>query len=605
MNIKNFTEFNLPKDAYTSFDATSLKELIIARLNENEIFRDQNYEGSNINAFIDIVAYMYHVLLFYLNTTSSESTFTTAALYENMNKLVSNIGYKPVGKQTSLTVIALSGNDTMPSAVYTLPRFSSVSVNGIPYSITDDITFEKTTDNTLEPLFINNDTIYQGVVSEYQPYTATGESFEIVTVVDKPTNRASEESFVSDNTFNIFVFDSDTEIWYEWQETASLFLENSEAKKYEKRLNENSNYEFKFGNDINGKKLKEGDIVQIFYITSSGSTGIVSANAFIGNKFTLYNSPVFNEISTNIYTNTDTTLITPALLPTIIVNNPNSSTPVSEAETVEEIKNNAPKLFASQNRLVTKDDYRSFIEKNYNRILKSVSVLDNTEYTSRFLKYYFDIGLNKPNDDTRVLYNQVAFSNSTSFNNVYVFCVPSIATIVNETLPNYLNLSQKQLIINQCSNKKDITHNVVCVDPIYKAFDIGLQLQGEDVCVDLRNKTALVIKKSATSKISNTKIIDRVSEKIKTYFENIMLGQVIDLGALSNDIKTVEGVSDIFTRRTDTGFQINKLNMVIWNPIYEEDDVLFTSQNYTLQDFQYGFFYEISKLKQKILVENE
>ena len=67
MNTKNFTEYNLPLNVYVTFDATTLKDLIINRLNESEVFKDQVYEGSNINAFIDVVAYMYHVLLFYLN----------------------------------------------------------------------------------------------------------------------------------------------------------------------------------------------------------------------------------------------------------------------------------------------------------------------------------------------------------------------------------------------------------------------------------------------------------------------------------------------------------------------------------------------------------
>ena len=58
MSIKNFTEFNLPSNAYTTFEADTLKSLIISRLNENEVFRDQNFEGSNINAFVDIVAYI-------------------------------------------------------------------------------------------------------------------------------------------------------------------------------------------------------------------------------------------------------------------------------------------------------------------------------------------------------------------------------------------------------------------------------------------------------------------------------------------------------------------------------------------------------------------
>ena len=324
----------------------------------------------------------------------------------------------------------------------------------------------------------------------------------------------------------------------------------------------------------------------------------------LGNRFTLYNSPTFANISNSIY-NVDLNFVTPLQLSNLIITNPNASTPIGEGETVEDIRKNAPKIFASQNRLVTRDDYTSYIDKNYNIVVRSVKVLDNNTYTSRYLRYFYDIGLNKPNDDTRVLFNQVAFSNSTSFNNVYLFCVPKNATIINETLPNYLNFAQKQVIINACNNKKDLTHNVVCVDPIYKAFDVGLKMSGEDDCIDFRNSTVLVIKKFSNSNISNYKIRDRVHKVISDYFSNIELGQVVNLGDLSNNIKNLDGVKDVLTRRTDVGFEVPKINVVAWNPIYEEEDVIYTSQNYSLEDFQYAFFYEITNLKQKIIVENE
>ena len=35
------------QDSYVAFDAVSLKDLIIERLNANNNFTDQNYEGSN------------------------------------------------------------------------------------------------------------------------------------------------------------------------------------------------------------------------------------------------------------------------------------------------------------------------------------------------------------------------------------------------------------------------------------------------------------------------------------------------------------------------------------------------------------------------------
>ena len=66
------TDFSLNKDAYTSFDALTLKQLIKKRLNDGDVFTDQIFEGSNISAIIDIIAYSYHTLLFYLNQTSSE-----------------------------------------------------------------------------------------------------------------------------------------------------------------------------------------------------------------------------------------------------------------------------------------------------------------------------------------------------------------------------------------------------------------------------------------------------------------------------------------------------------------------------------------------------
>ena len=603
MNIKNFTEFNLPKDAYTTFDATTLKDLIIARLNESEIFRDQVYEGSNINAFIDIVAYMYHVLLFYLNTTSSESTFTTASLYENMNKIVGNLGYKPTGRQTSLAVMSLSGNASMPAGVYTLKRFSSITAGGRPFTLIRDVNFEKVQSGVTESISVDNNFLYQGSVSEYPSYTATGEAFEIVTIVDN-SPISNSTTFVADNSFSLFVFDSTTSKWEEWEETSSLFLENNISTKYEKRLNENGNYEFKFGNGVNGRILKQGDIVQIYYVVSNGLNGVVGANLLQGNQFALFNTPTFNAISTDIY-NSTVTILPVAQLPNLITNNPNASSPIADAETVDQIRVNAPKLFAAQNRLVTKDDYNDFIERNFNVIVKSVSVLDNTDYTSKYLKYFYSIGLNKPNDNSRVLFNQVGFSNSTSFNNVYLFSVPKTATVINETTPNYLNYSQKQLIINQCNAKKDITHNIVCADPVYKAVDIGLQLVDEKATVELRDNTALVIKKSSNTRISNDRIINRVVNTIKDYFDKVVLGQVVDLSELSNSIKNIDGVSNIETRRIDTGTRVPKLSLVLWNPVCGVDDILFTSQNYTLESFEYAYFYEISKLKNKIIVENE
>ena len=93
-------EFTLPKQGYAAFDAASLKELLVDRLSANPVFTDQNYEGSNLNAFVDVISYAYHVLLFYLNETSNESMFSESQIYENINRIVKTLDYKPVGSQS-------------------------------------------------------------------------------------------------------------------------------------------------------------------------------------------------------------------------------------------------------------------------------------------------------------------------------------------------------------------------------------------------------------------------------------------------------------------------------------------------------------------------
>ena len=157
--MKESLEYNLPKNAYINFDALSLKDFIIQRLNENSKFTDQNYEGSNISSFIDIIAYSYHVLLFYLNQTASESMFSQATLYENINKIVNLIGYKPTGKQTSLVPVSCVAGASLPVGSYTLRKYSYFLVDKIQYTLIDDFTFEKTSTGDQDIESIKNTSI--------------------------------------------------------------------------------------------------------------------------------------------------------------------------------------------------------------------------------------------------------------------------------------------------------------------------------------------------------------------------------------------------------------------------------------------------------------
>ena len=608
MSLEDFTDYKLPKNAYLTFDADSLKSLIIERLNENETFTDQNFEGSNFSAFIDVVAYMYHVLLFQLNTTSNESTFDTATIYENMNKLVSNIGYKPLGDQTSLVNISLSATN-LASNVYTLPRYSTITADGTTFVATEDITFEKTIDTVIEAVAASNTTLYQGTLTE-ATFNATGEPYENIILVDsftskqftQSTNNLNNTKFISDNTFSVFVQNNVTSVWDEYTETASLFLEDADAKKFEKRLNASGNYEFKFGNNLNGKQLNGNDTVLVFYVVSDNEAGDVGPGAFVGSTFTLYGSKDFKEVKDILFDN-DQTLITADQLADLTINNPTASSPTKKAETVEDIRTSAPKVFASQNRLVTKDDYRYQINRNFNNITRDVKVLSNEDYTSKVLAYYNDLGLANGNDDARVLYSQVQFSASTSFNNVYVYTVPNGNPTLNGLTPNFLNAAQKQLISDFCDNKKDITQNVVVTDPIFKAFAFGATSLGssfatDDTIDDIVNNSKLRITLDRNQAINDGAVKTAVFNTFNDYFSKVQLGDVIDVAALTNDVLNIPGVTALHTVNGDA--EVANLSFAVWNPDYKDEDRVIQSLNYQLEDFQFAYFYNPQDIANKI-----
>ena len=70
--------------------------------------------------------------------------------------------------------------------------------------------------------------------------------------------------------FHVYVKNRDTGIYHQYEEVSSLYLAGPNDKVFEKRLNENQAYEIKFGNNITGSRLENGDIIQVYYLESMG-----------------------------------------------------------------------------------------------------------------------------------------------------------------------------------------------------------------------------------------------------------------------------------------------------------------------------------------------
>ena len=201
-------------------------------------------------------------------------------------------------------------------------------------------------------------------------------------------------------------------------------------------------------------------------------------------------------------------------------------------------------------------------------------------------KYYYNIGLTKPQYESRALYNQVNFSDSCSFNNVYIFGVPKT---IKSTL-SYLTPSQKTLIVDTIRDEQVLTSETIVSDPVYIAFDICVQTENTISKTDINNSEIYVIKKQ-NNRRSDSSIKSDIQSVIVDYFsvEKNSLGGTINIQQLNADLLNVDGVGQIYTRNKVSNILLEGIEMVNWNPVYFDVTVSQTPTTLKLENFQFPF----------------
>lgn len=601
--MANEISANSTLNSYALFNATDIKSYIINQLSssENPVFSGASYLGSNMNALIDVLAVMSQQILFHFSVNTSESSFATANLFESMNKLVSILNYKVMGKQTSMlpvrfTINAGNFRKNNPDAKQlTIPRFTHVAYNRT-YYLKNEIIIPIDA-NTSDLLYIDS-IMFEGDLSESQIYSANGDDFETFLLRDRMIGGGVR--FISDNFFIVYVDQYNNGQWKEYTQTTTLFNHDGQSQVYERRFNEDMNYEFKFGNGINGKRLQKNAKIMIFHITSSGQAGILGDNVLFDTNVNEYHSSKWDTILKSNYTTIDRSSFG---LNYITAMNTGNSSNIAYPESVESIRLNAPRIFASQNRLFTLDDYKTYINKNFSSYIKDTYFCTNDEYTRDYLRYYYELGLDSPQQDSRLNIAQVEFMTATNFNNIYGFVVPRVNTLISGKVPNYLNTTMKQEIVNSIAPFKGITHNLVLLDPIYKAITFGSYMDDEVWNVgQLMNRLVLV--RNRLTKYSYSFMKDYAVRVIKNFFGSLSLGDTVDVAQLTKDLQGIPGVKRFYIRNIDGGTE-KKLTFFTWNPLYINEDNTTTQQNIVCEPFVYPYFYDLDNVANLIDIEDE
>lgn len=596
MSLHN--DFTLPKYGYLAFDALSMKAFLKQRLNDSGVFTDQNYEGSNISQLVDLFAYTFHTLIYYMNKTASEGLFSDAQIYENINRITKVIGYNPVGRQTSVLSYKCKSIGLNENEQYTIPRYSKLLVSNSTYSIAKDTSFLSPDSTGVDFIteFSSAPLLYQGNYREYPKQFAVG--------TDNETIYLNPGENIQIDHFTIDVYVKHNGAWSMWSKTPSLYLNNANDSVYEIRLSEKKHYELTFGNDICGRKLDAGDEIQIYYIASDGETGVIGPNSADGLSLVPYSSDTYDEIMEDVRTSASiSNVLSYTNIGYLKFFNDSSSTYYSPEETVDEIRTNAPGMFRSQYRLTTAKDFEVFVRTNFSNLVHDVKVVNNWTYLSEYIKYFYDRGLANPNNDSRVMLNQVMYADACNFNNVYLFAVPKLpSSDINEL--NYLNPALKSAIIQSMDAYKVLTCEPVVLDPMYMAFGFAIPASGLGVSPDDIEQTRLNIVRKQNSRRDATSIKADVVSIFSSYFSvpSTKIGQEINITDIVSRIMAIDGVQSIYTNRTDSPTtRLDGLSLIKYNPVYPTDSAQI-STNIILEPYQFPYFNKLSSLQNQINV---
>ena len=324
---------------FTNLDFNDLRTQIKDYLRSNSNFTDFDFEGSNFSVLIDILAYNSYITAYNTNMQANEAFLDSATLRENVVSHARNIGYVPRSKKSSKAKISFSVDvSSYNSRTLTLKAgpvaLGAVQDGNYIFSIPSDVTVPVNTSNIA---FFENLDIYEG---SYLTKTFTVD-------YSQPNQRfLIPNSNVDTSTIRVSVSNSTIEVYTLYENILNV---NKTSKLFLIQEIEDEKYEILFGDNILGKKPEHGSTISISYIVTNGKSADGSANfTFSGN--------IKDNNSTNITSGIS------------LITTTSSSENGDDIETIDSVKYLAPRVYASQYRAVTANDYKGLIPYLYSNI---------------------------------------------------------------------------------------------------------------------------------------------------------------------------------------------------------------------------------------------
>ena len=342
----------------TEVDFQQIKDNLVNYLKSTQKFTDYDFDGSNLQVILNLLAYQAQLNAYSTNMIANESFLTSASIRNNVVSNARSLGYTPTSARSAFSAIdfevlldpAQYGSTT--ASPNTFPKYLELSP-GVAFSAgTGYGSFVfNTSDVHVAPVGINdnnqgvakftNVAIYEGVflpakfVVDYSDYT---QRFILENQnIDTATIRVEVQE---DPNLELSKF-------YVQAENLTYLDENSAVYWLEE--DDDGKYELTFGDGYFGKKLPNGAIINVHYIVTNGELG----NGVQGTDNFIFEGTILDSSGST------------AARYSVNILDVSPSNGGAEIESVSSIKFRAPKNYGAQSRCVTAQDYEAMVRRIY------------------------------------------------------------------------------------------------------------------------------------------------------------------------------------------------------------------------------------------------
>ena len=341
---------------FTNLDFNDLKAQIKDYLRANSNFSDFDFDGSNFSVLIDTLAYNSYITSYNTNMAVNEAFIDSATLRENVVSLARNIGYVPRSKKSSTAKINFSVNVSSSKAkILTLHKglvaSGNLSNGDYLFSIPDDIT-ARANDNDI--VNFSDITVHEGTLLT-KTFTVDNSQVDAKYILPNAN--------IDTSTIRVTITNpSGTEEVYNKYE--NIYQVNSLSRLFLVQEISDERYQLLFGDGTLGKKPENGSTIKVTYIVTQGELGNGAANFSFNGKVTYTIGGIDQSVTQGVS----------------LISTTQPSENGASIESVDSIKYLAPRVYASQQRAVTANDYISLIPNLFSNI-DSVSAYGGEEVT--------------------------------------------------------------------------------------------------------------------------------------------------------------------------------------------------------------------------------